>query len=57
MRKITVSSVLAALLAGVPSAIYGSGHDTTAARTLVVTSYEFTFQAPDSVAAGVVTVT
>jgi hypothetical protein len=56
MRKITVSSVLAALLAGVPSAIYGPSDASTSARSFVVTSYEYTFQAPDSVAAGVVTV-
>ena len=56
MRKITVSSVLAALLAGVPSAIYGPSESSSSARTLVVTSYEYTFQAPDSIASGVVTV-
>lgn len=56
MRKITVSSVLAALLAGLPSAIYGPNDSASPGRTLVVTSYEYTFQAPDSIAAGVVTV-
>ena len=56
MRKITVSSVLAALLAGLPSAIYGPHDSSSTGRTLIVTSYEYTFQAPDSVAAGIVTV-
>jgi hypothetical protein len=55
MRRITASSVIAAVLAGVPSAIYGP---TSAApeRTLVVTAYEYSFQSPDSLPAGVVSV-
>ncbi|MDQ2765641.1 MAG: hypothetical protein M3Y30_00675 [Gemmatimonadota bacterium] len=56
MRKMTVNSVLAALLAGVPGAISGPSSSAPSSRTLVVTSYEYTFQAPDSLAAGVVTV-
>lgn len=56
MRRITVGSVFAALLAGVPSAIYGPDDASSSARTMVVTSYEYTFQAPDSIASGVVTV-
>jgi uncharacterized cupredoxin-like copper-binding protein len=56
MRKITASSVIAAVLAGVPGAIYGGSANAAPARTLVVTAYEYTFQAPDSVPSGVVTV-
>jgi len=52
MRKLTVSTVVAAVLAGIPGAIYGG----PAAPALVVTSYEFTFEAPDTTASGVVTV-
>jgi hypothetical protein len=55
MGRITASTVVAAVLAGIPSAIYGP---TTAApaHTLVVTAYEYAFQAPDSLPAGAVTV-
>jgi uncharacterized cupredoxin-like copper-binding protein len=55
MRKITASTVVAAILAGLPNAI----HSPVAAaptRTMVVSAYEFAFKAPDSIAAGVVTV-
>jgi plastocyanin len=55
MRRITASSVLAAILAGLPGAIYGSD-GAPVATTLVVTSYEYSFQAPDSLPAGVTTV-
>jgi uncharacterized cupredoxin-like copper-binding protein len=55
MRKITASTVIAAVLAGLPGAI---SPPATAARgqTLVVNAYEYAFQAPDSIAAGIVTV-
>jgi uncharacterized cupredoxin-like copper-binding protein len=55
MRKITASTMVAAVLAGLPSAI---APPATAARgsTLIVNAYEYSFQAPDRVAAGVVTV-
>ena len=56
MRRVSVSTVLAAVLAGIPGAIYGSSDSSSAGRTLTVTSYEYFFQAPDSIAAGVVTV-
>ena len=56
MRKITASSVLAAFLAGLPSAINGTGKSSAPTQALVVTSYEYTFQAPDSIVSGVVTV-
>jgi plastocyanin len=56
MRKITVGSVLAALLAGLPSAIHGRNDSSSPGQTLVVTAYEYGFQAPDSVSAGAVTV-
>jgi hypothetical protein len=55
MRKITASTVVAAVLAGLPSAIYSSP-TAAPAHTMVVTAYEYTFMAPDSIAAGVVTV-
>jgi uncharacterized cupredoxin-like copper-binding protein len=55
MGRITASSVIAAVLAGIPGAIYGSA-SAAPARTLVITAYEYSFQAPDSVPAGVVTV-
>ena len=55
MGRITASTVIAAVLAGIPSAIYGPA-TATPAPTLVVTAYEYSFQAPDSVAAGVVAV-
>jgi uncharacterized cupredoxin-like copper-binding protein len=55
MRRITARSMIAAVLAGIPSAIYGPA-SATPARTLVVTAYEYSFQAPDSVPAGLVTV-
>ena len=55
MRKITASSVIAAVLAGVPGAIYGPA-GAAPARTLDVTAYEYSFRAPDSLPAGVVTV-
>lgn len=50
-------ALLTAALAGLPGA-FRSGAPAAAPprRTLVVTSYEFTLQAPDSVASGVVTV-
>jgi hypothetical protein len=56
MRKITTGSVVAALLPGVPSAIYAPGDSSSLVRTLVITSYEYAFVAPDSIATGVVTV-
>jgi uncharacterized cupredoxin-like copper-binding protein len=55
MRRISASTVIAAVLAGLPNAL----NSTPAAaprHTLVVTAYEYTFKAPDSVAGGVVTV-
>jgi hypothetical protein len=55
MGRITASTVVAAVLAGIPSAIYGTS-TAAPAHTLVVTAYEFTFQAPDSLPAGAVTV-
>ncbi|HMI57566.1 MAG TPA: hypothetical protein VK511_05930 [Gemmatimonadaceae bacterium] len=51
-----MSTVIAAVLAGIPGAMNGSSGATASGRTFVVTSYEYTFQAPDSIAAGVVTV-
>jgi uncharacterized cupredoxin-like copper-binding protein len=55
MRKLTASTVVAAVLAGLPGALLPP---TTAAprRTLVISAYEYAFLAPDSIAAGVVTV-
>jgi plastocyanin len=55
MRRISASAVIAAVLAGLPSAM---SPPATAApgHMLVVNAYEYTFQAPDSIAAGVVTV-
>jgi uncharacterized cupredoxin-like copper-binding protein len=55
MARITASTLVAAVLAGIPSAIYGPA-SSSPARTLVVTAYEYSFQSPDSVPAGVVTV-
>jgi hypothetical protein len=55
MGRITTSTVIAAVLAGIPSAIYGPA-SAAPAQTLVVTAYEYTFKAPDSLPAGVVTV-
>ena len=55
MGRITAGTVIAAALAGIPSAIYGPA-TAAPARTLVVTAYEYSFQAPDSVPAGIVTV-
>jgi uncharacterized cupredoxin-like copper-binding protein len=55
MRRITAGSVIAAVLAGIPGAIYGPA-SAAPARTLVVTAYEYSFQAPDSAPAGLVTV-
>jgi uncharacterized cupredoxin-like copper-binding protein len=55
MRRITASKFIAAVLAGIPGAIYGPA-SAAPARTVVVTAYEFSFKAPDSVPAGVVTV-
>jgi len=56
MRRITASKFIAAILAGAPSAIYGGSRNAAPARTLVVTAHEYSFQLPDSVPAGVVTV-
>jgi plastocyanin len=48
---------MAAALAGLPGAFRSNAPvSTPPRRTMVVTSYEYTFQAPDSIAAGVVTV-
>lgn len=55
MRTFSVSAVVAAALAGLPYATATPGRE-VAARTLVVTSYEYAFQAPERVAAGAVTV-
>jgi hypothetical protein len=55
VRTISVSAVVAAALAGLPYAVATPGRE-VAARTLVVTSYEYAFQAPERVAAGAITV-
>ena len=55
MRKLKAGTIVAAVLAGLPGAFPRTGISAPA-HTLVVTAYEYTFQAPDSVAAGVVTV-
>ena len=55
MRRITASSVIAAVLAGIPNAVYGPA-GAAPARTLDVTAHEYSFEAPDSMPAGVVTV-
>ena len=55
MRRITASTFIAAVLAGIPGAIHGTS-SAAPTRALVVTAYEYSFQAPDSVAAGVVAV-
>ena len=55
MGRVTASTVIAAVLAGIPGAIYGPS-TAIPARALVVTAYEYSFQAQDSVPAGVVTV-
>ena len=55
MPRITASTFIAAVLAGVPGAIYGPSTAAPAHR-LVVTANEYSFQAPDSVAAGIVAV-
>ena len=54
MGRITASTVIAAVLAGIPGAIHGPTA-AAPAHTLVVSAYEYTFQAPDSLPAGVVT--
>jgi plastocyanin len=55
MKLISAGTVIAAALAALPGAVaapaVGGG-----VRTLVVTSYEYSFQAPETIAAGVVTV-
>jgi uncharacterized cupredoxin-like copper-binding protein len=55
MRRITASSVIAAVLAGLPGALQPSAAH-GASRTLVINAYEYSFTAPDSIAAGVTTV-
>ena len=55
MWRITASSVIAAVLAGIPNAVYGPA-GAAPARTLDVTAHEYSFEAPDSMPAGVVTV-
>ena len=55
MRTNSVGAVVAAALAGMPHVVATPAHK-VAARTLVVTSYEYAFQAPEHVAAGAVTV-
>lgn len=55
MRTISVGTVVAAALAALPNAVAAPAHK-GAARTLVVTSYEYAFQAPEQVGAGAVTV-
>ncbi len=55
MRTISVGAVVAAALAGLPYAVASRGREMVA-RTLVVTSYEYAFQAPERVAAGATTV-
>jgi uncharacterized cupredoxin-like copper-binding protein len=52
MGRITASTVVAAILAGIPSAIHGNAA-TDPAQTLVITAYEYTFKAPDSMPAGI----
>jgi plastocyanin len=54
MRKITGGAMLAAL-AALPNALR-TPEQPVSAHTLTVTAYEYAFQAPDSVASGVVTV-
>ena len=54
--KIKGSFIIAAVLAGLPGAIFAPEPLATASHTLVVTAYEYTFQAPDSVAEGAITV-
>ena len=55
MRTISVGTMLAAALAALPNAA-GTPARSAASRTLVVTSYEYAFQAPEQVGAGAVTV-
>lgn len=55
MRKITASTVVAAALAGLPSAISPPA-SVAPGHTLVVKAFDYTFQASDSIASGVVTV-
>jgi len=55
VRTISVSAMVAAALAALPYAVAAPAH-MAAARTLVVISYEYAFQAPEQVAAGAVTV-
>jgi uncharacterized cupredoxin-like copper-binding protein len=55
MRRISAGTVIGAVLAGLPGALH-STPATAPRHTLVVTAYEYTFQAPDSIAAGVATV-
>jgi hypothetical protein len=55
MGRVTASTVIAAVLAAIPGAIYGPA-GANPAQTMVVTAYEYAFRSPDSVPAGVVTV-
>jgi len=55
MLRITASTVVAAALVGLPRVVH-SPRAAPASRTLIVNAYEYTFKAPDSIAAGVITV-
>jgi plastocyanin len=55
MRTISVGTLVSAALAALPCAVATPAHN-AATRTLIVTSYEYVFQAPEQVSAGAVTV-
>lgn len=55
MRNVTVAVIAAALLTAIPSASHARA--SAASGALVVTAYEYTFQAPDTLRAGVIAVT
>jgi plastocyanin len=55
MKNITGSAILAAALAGLPTALR-TPEPRASAHTMIVTSSEFSFRAPDTIASGVVTV-
>ncbi|MEP7065727.1 MAG: hypothetical protein ABI889_06815 [Gemmatimonadota bacterium] len=56
MRRITARATLAAALVVLPGAVHSEAGAPASRNTLVVSAYEYSFQAPDSIPAGVVTV-